>query len=211
MSDIVATALRHRHAPHAAAFASPELFGHVGRGCVEVDDPEGCAAHDAVLPDGSGALLVGERLNVAADQRWSGWSPAAKLEPYATLTNPGAFLWGAARSRLLRCGVRWRASANLLWPERLGAWDDDLARGFAADLLRDPRFLAHPLVWLAGRRPAEAFGVRDWRPLTICTPYPGQVWALLPHPSGTSRFWNARDAARQTRDFVLRTYSELRR
>lgn len=199
----------HAHSRHDAACRQPAVYGHRGKGCLEVDDPEGCAAYDAALGNSGGALLLGERLNVDPEYQRTSWSFGSLATPYGTLTHPGAFLWGVARTRLLRCAVRWSASANLLWPAAKGEWNAAEAKQWAEHLRDDPAFRAHRVVWICGEKPATALGLTHWGPLQIRIPCGGithQYWVTLPHPSGTSRHWNDKEAPARMREFVMSVY-----
>lgn len=75
------------------------------------------------------------------------------------------------------------------WPDRF--WDAEYARLRAARM----RFRT-PIVMLAGRRVAAAFGVRE---LHFFSPQfrRGRIFYVVPHPSGLSRWWNSeRNCAR---------------
>lgn len=138
---------------------------------------EDCADH---LNSNLRILLVGERFN-ASPWEWT-TEQSMNLE---FLVRKGSFLWGPARARLLRCGLRWDAALNLLPPSRLlGTWDAKRAR-MVAENIKNDILKRYDAVYLVGKRVCEAF-----RPdLT-----PGGPWIETKHPSGRSRLWNAHDA-----------------
>lgn len=70
-----------------------------------------------------------------------------------------------------------------------GAWSDRAARATARRLSAAPR----PAYVLLGEKVCAAFGV-DYAPFTVDERPGGGTFAVLPHPSGLNRMWNAPDS-----------------
>lgn len=136
-------------------------------------DPEGCAPWR-----GRRVLLVGEAINVgrrrvppAVHTHW--------LRSDDLTRRFGAFRLGTGRARLIRCGIRWSESADLLPPGPCGWWDEELARTAAAAWM--PLWTArYDLVVLVGKRVAGAARIAASTDRVL----------LIAHPSGRNRQWN---------------------
>lgn len=145
--------------------------------------PDCCAADPQTCADWAGlrVLLVGEAINVGrrrvpqvVHDHW--------LRSDDLTRRFGAFRLGTGRARLIRCGVRWTDSADLLPPGPCGWWDADLARRAASTWL--PLWMERfALVVLVGKRVAAAAGL----------PASTDRVLLVAHPSGRNRQWNDPD------------------
>ena len=135
-------------------------------------------------------IIVGERWNQERHptiERWlrslllGEWTP----ERYVKLmTRLGAFEERAVE-RLARLGVTWDAAMNLMPPgPQQHAIQMSTMRGVGG-LVSPVLEAQYDVVYLAGRRVAESFGLRK-------VPYNVAYGKLIvvPHPSGLNRMWN---------------------
>lgn len=85
------------------------------------------------------------------------------------------------------------------------------ARARASAMVGDMEFTSRPAVVLCGHRVAQAFGLGDAaffrrivvdlsRSGTFHAPLPVRYY-VIPHPAGTSRWWNRSDNVEAARDF----------
>jgi uracil-DNA glycosylase len=96
-------------------------------------------------------------------------------------------------------------TVNLLgyWPGKRGKGDDldPFQAAVAATNVLFERCVGRKLVFLVGRRVADAFGFRDYDLLSgyiapsknifgVRPSMNGPTWVVLPHPSGVNRWWN---------------------
>lgn len=160
----------------------------------------------ATLPDGgslrrleyfavdtrSNVVLVGDRFNASEDERY--------VPCLWTRLRLGSHLWGSSREKLVKLGLRWRFSANLL-PGHPGAGyrhpeDDANGRKMAIELLRFAMTNELRLVIL-GNFAASCFnmGLMEEKHGTLFT---------IHHPSGRSRWWNSPVNVRVTKEFIQR-------
>ncbi len=110
----------------------------------------------------------------------------------------GAFRLGTGRARLIRCGVRWSDSADLLPPGPCGWWDAELARRAAALWL--PLWVDRfDLVVLVGKRVAAAAKLSASTDRVL----------LVGHPSGRNRKWNDPDHLARVREEVRAAASHV--
>lgn len=146
-------------------------------------------------------LLVGERANLGRS-----WSPRLRPDDDVPLRlRLGAFTTSQSRANLLRAGLGWDAACNLLWPSLSSAWDSQLARRVASNLLDDDRFTAY---LLAGRRVAIAFGLSGLAIPSAARAADRPV-LVLPHPSGLNRLWNDPQVVSRVRRLYAEMLQEL--
>ncbi len=124
---------------------------------------------------------------------------------------------GRRLASLMGCSVeeyeRWTVRINLLpnWPGKAShgngsRWPTKTARSHARVLVMN-RWLDGRSVILLGRRVAAAFGIKSdrawfvWEEGVI-----GLRFAVAPHPSGASRWWNDPRNVEAARKFWRRTY-----
>lgn len=129
---------------------------------------------------------------VIIDERFS--SNMALVEPLATSTYSGGFL--ASLSGLSGSEYEKRADrANLV--DHYDEWDMTIARVNAAKLI--PK-LQHRRVILLGRKVSSAFGIFSrWFTETRC--YNSEYY-VIPHPSGSNRWWGDPRNVQMAREFM---------
>lgn len=158
-----------------------------------------CCAHsaaDCAHWEGLRVILVGEAINFKdrevgslVKSRWVSAGLGARC---------GAFRLGFGRSRLIRCGLRWSSSADLLHPGPCGWWDEALAK--KAVLAWFPLWEAQfDLIVLVGKKV-----------LQVSKDHLSAKMLALPHPSGRNQTWVDEQVRYQIQQGLAATRERLR-
>lgn len=177
--------------------------GNVSR-CDLCEGRDRCASCSALIASGKRVVIVGERVNDPAGAGTPAFLSDVDAE---ALLRRGAFLRGRGRAVLLRAGLRWHASLNLLPPAPRGWWNSGEARRVADALWRN-LCRDFDVIVFVGVRVRNAFRFRY-------VPTPGRwvaPWGeefrdvvAVPHPSGKNLYWNSGERAA---NLVLTTFRE---
>ena len=142
-------------------------------------------------------VVVGERFNIG--RRWRPRDEGMETN-LRLLLRLGAFRKGKSRRCLVKHGLKWDRSMNLLMPHDRGEWDASRAKEVASEISSKLEEEFDSIV-LCGRRVAKAFSVEG--------DFLDRVgrYLLCPHPSGLNHWWNDEGNRRRARETFSETVS----